>query len=1433
MSSALQALSHTPPLIAFLSEMSHIPLDSIRQRLIADFSVLLQKVWSGHYSLVAPGDLLRDIIFINPFFRGYGQHDAQELIRCIIDQMHEGLKRCEEYDYLHYVYGDGTGEEQELRWREKEQQQRERERDRLLHDKSREKRQQKKGDKEWRDRKRRERERDRDGQQPQQHAANGHSARHAAADVGSLAAPTASLASASLEQKEASSSSSPSSSAPSVSPSPSPTPSASGSDPLKKPVKVWPEHSVVSDIFSGFLESRIRCHQCASISTVYDQFYDLSLEIPKDSNLKRIAAERGSEAMTPAGKQSWLGSLLTYTGIMPAPLSLETCLTGDHRVLTRCGWRSITAVQVGDEVLSFSIDSFAQEWKPVLAVHSHPVDRRKKADRLYRMQGSGMDVIATGNHRMLLARMDRRGELGLQLQTPIDYETVAELLAPARSQYTRSVICAGINCQPGVKIIIPRLERVCEWWWREDEQLGFLTFLGVWLGDGQLDTQRGTVCIGQTKAAAVEWLDALLPAVFPRCWTRLPSHPTQGKVRYTVCCPPLYDYLRLMAVGPLGYNPRDPVQLRAYPHFTVDSGLAAVELKSIHYQADNLSGYVSTWTEDGMLAALTGGSPLSTARTLPSTPLSVSISAKSSDSMDDAFAAAPVVGDDEDDAPVQEVVDEEGDTVEVPVAEAIVEDTGAAAAQVAGSVAWCNAGLGIIVRGHWFYLKRWLGSQQQIADVYSRLSRQQAVALLDGFCRAGGEWQSVCYEDDDDDDAPHEPTGSWKCSSSSFPLIDHLQLIAQLAGARTALKLHTKAGRTDSVDGGTVIFSVDHWTLTFHFSICCSGRQPQPPFPTAPLAQPEDVSADISARGYYEYSDVDRKVYCLTVDGNANFLTQRLSRQRSSSGQLHVRAQPVFVGNCLHAFCTSDRLIDRDQYRCDRCKVKVDASKTLSLQSLPEVLMLHIKRFAHNSYFGSKVNRHVNFPVQGLDMKAFLSEERRERMAQQQPQDAEDSSSVYDLYAVIRHLGSVAGGHYICYAQNHITRRWYEFDDRQVTEISERRLQDVEAYVLFYRRRHSAQLKQALLDRIQEATLTSVAPPPAPAPCRFLSRQFIKRVNVMGKVEPIDNRDLLCVHGVPYELPSDGGQLALPVSKAGWERLVRLYGGGPLVDGARHDCAECMIPLIRQRERKRISALDNEASVHSLPTDPFYLIHDDWLRRWRAFIGGSNVRPGPITNAALLNPDGTPREGLLKVRDYRGLHGSVWEELLRCYGGGPEIVRRRLDIYDDGQDRREEADDSAAQQAEQQQDGSDDKAAQRDDDRAEEQAEHEERKDEGEAEPELQQDADVGEEEQKMSTDQPDDDGREVDGDMEEMSLVSFHAESSPRMSVVEDAAGGEGGGEERGGEEDDGLSSAAMRDDKMEENKSGSPSTSPQHGSGPQQPHAPLSQQPVSSPVS
>ena len=987
MNSALQALLHTPPLIAFLSHMSHIPLDSIRQRLIADFSILLQKVWSGHYSLVAPGDLLRDVVFINPFFRGYGQHDAQELIRCVLDQMHEGLKRCEEYEYTRYVYGEGTGEEQEVRWREKELQ---KEKEKLM-EQVRQKRGKKgkEGDKE-----RKRRERDHGTTNGHRHTASVSSnastpsstapatptamaAEHSTNS--SLIASTTSVASAassnfstssapSTSTPSTSTSSSSSSSSPSASSGPSPSP-----EPSKKTVKIWPEHSIISDIFSGYLQSRIRCHQCSTISTVYDQFYDLSLEIPKESNMKRIAAERGTEAMTPPTKQSWLGSLLTYTGLVPPPLSLETCLTGDHRVLTRIGWQSIRCVQEGDEVMSFNLTdktkgrhSWTMEWKRVKRKQSHFIDPRVEKDTLFRMQGSGMDVLATRDHRMLLAHMDRRGEFGLQKATPVGYETVGELLSPSLSYHkpqlstftgfshstVRSVVCAGINRQPAVKIVIPQLERVCEWWWRKDEQRRFLHFLGFWLGDGFLDTHHGSVCISQKKAEGAGWLDELHHDVFPGYWRLLADSRDPLKYRYTVRCPPLYEYLRHMAVGPLGYNPRDSAQLRAYPHFAKDEAVAAKEQASDYHQANNSSGSTSTWTEVRMLRGFLAetasipercwwcdGDESKTGTTMemvlcdgegcqrgghlrcaglaavpegdwmcpccdyfmPEVTAAMEEEQEEGEEEDEEDEEGGLY---EDDAPAgEEVVDDEGETGHRRVADAIVADDEQQATRVAGAraaiVRW-NNGEWLIINGHWYYLKRWMGDQQQIANVYSQLSLEQAVAVLEGFCRATGEWSSIRYKDDDDSRQPHAPTGTWKCTNSSFPLIDHLQLLASLAGARVALKLHTKAGKATSIGGRRVAFSVDHWMLTFHFSTSRSGQH-STPFPTAQLAQPLDVSkrrtkADIDKRGYYDYED-DGQVYDITVEGNSNFMTQRLCYTRSRSGAIHVKAHSVFVGN--------------------------------------------------------------------------------------------------------------------------------------------------------------------------------------------------------------------------------------------------------------------------------------------------------------------------------------------------------------------------------------------------------------------------------------------------------------------------------------------------------------------------------------------------------
>ena len=674
-------------------------------------------------------------------------------------------------------------------------------------------------------------------------------------------------------------------------------------------------------------------------------------------------------------------------------------------------------MKVGDVVLSLNINAdrkgkytWAMEWKPVLAVQCYDVKPDRADHTLYRMQGSGMDIVATRDHSMLVARLSQQSGDGLQ-DKPIGYETVHELLsltygAKSHSKGTcfthnqnRAVVCAGLNTQPAVKIIIPGLERVCEWWWERDQQLAFLQFLGFWLGDGGLDTRHGQVTISQKKVESCEWIEKLLPQVLPGWWRRYQR--SNGFVEYHIRCPPLYEYLRRMAAGPLGYNPRDPVELRSYPHFTYNAELAALEQKAAYYKVHRSDA--STWTETEMLARMrkvagvaAGAAALpardtrqlsvsaattesSALRSIASNTRRSSFSVSSmagwgasdgDEEQDDVVVDADVVlisssspskkarvvKDDEpevvtfhDDeevpaaAPVAvalEVAMETELEVKVPhvhddtlgmdvqpgEAVVIVNSAAARAAQVAGAVIlpW-NNGEFLVINGHWYYLKRWLGNEQHIANVYSKFSRQQAISLLEGFCRADGVWSSIKYDD------RGEPTGMWRCSNSSFPLIDHLMLIGQLAGAAVDLHLDTLAGTSgSSIDGRAITYRVNHWALMFTFNKSRRGI----PFQTAPLAEPVNVSGSSSGRGYYDHVD-DGRVWDITVQGNSNFLTQRLANKRLQSGRDNVRAHSVFTGNCTEAgmFALRERRVHVTQEDFEMATAKSALNPTLARAS--------------------------------------------------------------------------------------------------------------------------------------------------------------------------------------------------------------------------------------------------------------------------------------------------------------------------------------------------------------------------------------------------------------------------------------------------------------------------------------------------------------------
>ena len=169
----------------------------------------------------------------------------------------------------------------------------------------------------------------------------------------------------------------------------------------------------------------------------------------------------------------------------------------------------------------------------------------------------------------------------------------------------------------------------------------------------------------------------------------------------------------------------------------------------------------------------------------------------------------------------------------------------------------------------------------------------------------------------------------------------------------------------------------------------------------------------------------------------------------------------VNLTDCIAAFCKEETLSEQDPWYCGQCKDFRCASKKMDLFSLPDILILHLKRFAYTARSREKISTLVHFPVQGLDLSHING------------RAGEGAGGVYDLFAVSNHMGGLGGGHYTAYVRNRVAGGWYLHDDSRVSEVSEDEIVSSSAYVLFYRRRGLKDGMEGLAMTGADAALTS------------------------------------------------------------------------------------------------------------------------------------------------------------------------------------------------------------------------------------------------------------------------------------------------------------------------------------------------------------------------
>lgn len=171
---------------------------------------------------------------------------------------------------------------------------------------------------------------------------------------------------------------------------------------------------------------------------------------------------------------------------------------------------------------------------------------------------------------------------------------------------------------------------------------------------------------------------------------------------------------------------------------------------------------------------------------------------------------------------------------------------------------------------------------------------------------------------------------------------------------------------------------------------------------------------------------------------DTGFLTNLENHSSCYSINENKTQETLHISECFSMFSRKEKLDENNTSYCSNCKEHVQGLKKMDIYKLPNILVIHFKRFKQKGYFSSKNNKVVDFPLEGLDMEPFSL----------------GCSGIYDLYAVSNHYGSLEGGHYTAYAKSQ-DGVWRDFDDSSVSLVTNVKETIVasSAYVLFYQKR--------------------------------------------------------------------------------------------------------------------------------------------------------------------------------------------------------------------------------------------------------------------------------------------------------------------------------------------------------------------------------------------
>jgi hypothetical protein len=143
--------------------------------------------------------------------------------------------------------------------------------------------------------------------------------------------------------------------------------------------------------------------------------------------------------------------------------------------------------------------------------------------------------------------------------------------------------------------------------------------------------------------------------------------------------------------------------------------------------------------------------------------------------------------------------------------------------------------------------------------------------------------------------------------------------------------------------------------------------------------------------------------------------------------------------DCFDLYVEGETLEGENAWFNEATGLKQDVKKKISYWSMPNILVLDLKRFNAMNH-NNKNQILVDFPLTDLDLSKYVLGYKKD-------------SYVYDLYGFCNHSGGTFGGHYTAFVKN-ANGKWYHFNDTNVHEV--KNVADMitpRAYCFFYRKK--------------------------------------------------------------------------------------------------------------------------------------------------------------------------------------------------------------------------------------------------------------------------------------------------------------------------------------------------------------------------------------------